>query len=180
MRIKKEESIGLIIDVQSKLVPYINEYQVVISNITKLIRGLDILGIEFILTEQYPKGLGKTDETIQKVLSKFIFFEKMSFSCCYSTDFINTIRSKNKKNIIISGIESHVCVLQTVIDLIEIGFQPVVVENCISSRFINDKKIALYRMLKEGAIITTYESILFELCELSGTDVFKLISKIIK
>ena len=81
---------------------------------------------------------------------------------------------------VISGIETHVCVLQTTIDLLENNYIPVVVQDCVSSRRINDKQIAIERMRKEGAIITTYESLLFELLRYSGSEAFKAISKLVK
>jgi nicotinamidase-related amidase len=90
------------------------------------------------------------------------------------------LKESGKKNVILCGIESHVCVLQTTLDLIENGYQPVLIEDCVSSRNLNDKNIAVERMRQEGAIISTYESILFELLEVSGTEKFKEISKIVK
>jgi nicotinamidase-related amidase len=90
------------------------------------------------------------------------------------------IAVSGKENIIIAGIESHVCILQTVVDLIQNGYHPVVVEDCVSSRHENDKRMAIERMRQEGAIITTVESILFELLRYSGTEQFKGISKLVK
>ena len=92
--------------------------------------------------------------------------EKMSFSCCDESRVMEGIAVSGKENIIIAGIESHVCILQTVVDLIRNGYHPVVVEDCVSSRHENDKRMAIERMRKEGAIITTVESILFELSEI--------------
>ncbi len=180
MRIKKEDTIALVIDFQEKLYPFINENELLTKNVKKLILGLKALNVELIVTEQYSKGLGHTISEIANTIGKFNHFEKGTFSCCGSNDICLILEEKNKKNIIIFGIESHVCVLQTVVDLISLGYQPVLVEDCVSSRSLNDKKIAIERMRKEGAIITTYESILFELCEVSGNDTFRAISKIVK
>lgn len=104
----------------------------------------------------------------------------MCFSCWDEPRIAEAIAVAGKDNIIITGIESHVCVLQTVIDLKHNGYHPVVVEDCISSRRENDKRIALERMRYEGAIITSYESILFELLRYSGTEQFKAISRMVK
>ena len=93
---------------------------------------------------------------------------------------MSKLKDSGKKNVILCGIESHVCVLQTALDLLTNGFQPVLIEDCVSSRNLNDKNIAVERMRQEGAIISTYESILFELLEISGTETFKEISKIVK
>ena len=93
---------------------------------------------------------------------------------------MDRLNSLDKKFIIITGIEAHVCVLQTAIDLLERNFVPVIVEDCVSSRRLNDKKMAINRMRRMGAIITTYESVLFELLRFSGTEEFKAISRLVK
>jgi nicotinamidase-related amidase len=180
MRIKKEDTIAVVIDVQKKLYPFISDNEKLTENIVRLIKGLKAIGIELLVTVQYAKGLGDTIEPVQEALGEFNVMEKMSFSCCGDNNFIEAVKKSGKKNVIICGIESHVCVLQTVIDLIENGYKPVLIEDCVSSRSLNDKKIAVERMRQEGAIISTYESILFELLEVSGTETFKEISKIVK
>ena len=106
--------------------------------------------------------------------------EKISFSCCDESRVMEGIATSGKENIIIAGIESHVCVLQTTIDLIHNGYHPVVVEDCVSSRHENDKRMAIERMREEGAIITTCESILFELLRFSDSKQFKEISRLVK
>lgn len=181
MRVKLEDSALLIIDVQEKLFPHISNNQILLENTLKLIKGIKVLNLPILITEQYTKGLGFTLEPIKNELeADYKPYEKMAFSCCKEENFLDKLKKLNKKNIIICGIETHVCVLQTVIDLLDNGFNPIIVEDCVSSRKENDKKIAIKRMYKESAIITTYESILLELCVKSGTDIFKLISKIIK
>jgi nicotinamidase-related amidase len=180
MRIKKENTVAVVIDVQQKLFPLIYENEKITGNITKLIAGLKALGIEIIVTEQYSKGLGHTIPQLQEAIGEFQHIEKMCFSCYGDDGFIKKLKSTGKKNVIICGIESHVCVLQTVIDLLDADYNPVLIEDCVSSRNPNDKKIAIGRMRKEGAIISTYESILFELLVVSGTEEFKAISKIVK
>lgn len=180
MRILKEESAGLIVDIQERLFPHIYGHEEIEKNTQILIEGLKILEVPIIVTEQYKKGLGLTIPSISNVLENYESIEKMSFSCCDNENFEAELERVNKKNVIIAGIETHVCVLQTVVDLIEAGYQPVVVENCVSSRKQNDKIIAIERMKQEGAIITSYESILFELARVSGTDSFKAISKLVK
>ncbi|MFA5404748.1 MAG: hydrolase [Ignavibacteria bacterium] len=180
MRIKKENTIAVVVDVQQRLFPFINENEKLSANIVRLIKGLKALGIEIIVTVQYSKGLGETIEPIKEALGEYKHLEKMSFSCCGFPDFMESLKKSGKKNVIVCGIESHVCVLQTTLDLLEGKFQPVLIEDCVSSRNPNDKKFAVERMRQEGAIISTYESILFELLEVSGTETFKEISKIVK
>ena len=180
MRIRKEETAALVIDFQEKLFPFIHDTGNLTKNTVRLIQGLKALGIKLTVTEQYSKGLGHTVEPIKQALGDYIPIEKTTFSSCGSDEVCAYLRNPEAKNIIVFGIESHVCVLQTTIDLIHMGYRPVLIEDCISSRNPNDKRIAVERMRSEGAVISTYESILFELCEISGTDTFKAISKIVK
>ena len=180
MRIKKENSIAVVIDVQRRLYPFISENEKLTGNIVRLIKGIKTLDIGIIVTVQYLKGLGDTTEPVKEALGNYIHLEKLSFSCCGDSEFLSKLKDSGKKNVILCGIESHVCVLQTALDLLTNGFQPVLIEDCVSSRNLNDKNIAVERMRQEGAIISTYESILFELLEISGTETFKEISKIVK
>ena len=180
MRILKEYSVALIIDIQERLFPFIYENEKLVKNISILIEGLKALSIPILVTEQYVKGLGPTVAPVAVHIEGIKRTEKMCFSCCDEPRIAEAIAVAGKDYIIIAGIESHVCVLQTVIDLKHNGYHPVVVEDCISSRRENDKKIAIDRMRLEGAMITTYESILFELLRYSGTDEFKAISRLVK
>lgn len=180
MRIIKENSLGLIIDMQERLLPHIYHSEEIISNTGICIEGLKLLDIPLLSTEQYRKGLGPTVQELQNKIEVFNPIEKMTFSCCDEPGFLSQLKSMNKGQLIICGIEAHVCILQTTIDLIHAGYQPVVIEDCISSRKNNDKIIAVERMRQEGAIITTYESVLFEIARISGTDSFKAISRLVK
>jgi isochorismate hydrolase len=136
--------------------------------------------VPLIVTQQYTKGLGTTIAPLMELLAGNPPMEKQAFSCCDDLAVMKAISNIDKKFIIITGIESHVCVLQTAVDLLERGFIPVIAEDCVSSRKLNDKAMALYRMRRLGAIITTYESVLFELLRYSGTEEFKAISKLVK
>lgn len=180
MRINKEQACGLIIDIQERLFPHIYKHDFIGDNTAKLIRGLKVLGLPVILTQQYTIGLGETVSVIRDSLPELAPIEKNCFSCCDEPMFKDSLKRVDKKFVIIAGIEAHVCVLQTVLDLLTDGYIPVVVENCISSRKNRDKKIAVDRMRQEGAIITTYESILFELTRFAGTHQFKEISRLVK
>lgn len=151
-----------------------------LMNVQKLIEGLQILKIPVLYTEQYAKGLGETLPELKSLFNHDNPVEKMAFSCCDEQFFMSDLTRFHKKDVIIAGIEAHVCILQTVIDLLEKGYHPVVVEDCISSRKPHDKSIAIKRMRSEGAVITTYESVLFELQRVAGNASFKSISKLIK
>ncbi|NOX14759.1 MAG: hydrolase [Epsilonproteobacteria bacterium] len=180
MRVELNQSMALVIDIQEKLFPHMNEKDLLLENCTKLIKGLQLLEIPFILNEQYPKGLGQTHNQIKKLLKNNEVFEKFTFSCCKTEKTKETIIKTEKKFIIVFGIETHVCVLQSVIDLLDMGFTPVVVSDCTSSRKANDAEVALRRMELSGAIITTYESLLFELCISAKNKIFKDISKLVR
>ena len=180
MRIFREQTAGLVIDIQERLFPHISGHEELAINSGILIKGLQALRIPILVTEQYTKGLGPTIQPIQQLFDNAPPVEKLAFSCCDEPAFMQHLNDLKKKFIVITGIEAHVCVLQTTIDLLERNFIPVVIEDCISSRRLNDKAIAVRRMRSMGAIISTYESVLFELLRYSGTEEFKAISKLVK
>lgn len=178
MRIEPQHSAALVIDYQEKLVPVMHERVALIDHTEILLAGLRTLGIPMHITQQYTKGLGMSIEEIFEVsgVSKENYIDKISFSAYEAA--VEYIREK--KYIIVCGIEAHICVLQTVIDLIQNGFVPILVVDCISSRKHNDTIVAIQRAEKEGAILTTYESLLFELLQVAGTDASKKIQRLIK
>lgn len=178
--LRKETSALLIIDLQEKILPVIKNIDSVLENTIKLIKGFKILQLPIFYTEQYPKGLGPTSSRILEELNRYSAIQKMSFSCFGAENLFNEFRQKRLSQIIVCGVESHVCVQQTVLDLIANDFQVNVVADAVSSRREFDFLIALERMRTLGAEITTAESILFELLEVCGTTEFKEISKIIK
>lgn len=180
MRILKEDSVALIVDIQEKLFPVMSEGEKLLQNCLKLIDGLQVVSVPLIVTQQYTKGLGPTLPSISGRITPFEYFEKNVFSCLDEPAVKDRLASLNRKFVVIFGIEAHVCVLQTCIDLLEKGYVPVVAEDCISSRNHGDKETAVGRMRQEGAVVTTYESLLFELTRRAGTEVFKKISGIVR
>lgn len=180
MRIIKENTAAVVVDIQERLLPHIYQCEQVLRSCLKLIEGLQVLSVPVIVTQQYTKGLGPTDTSVVNKITAFCHIEKNTFSCCGEPAFMDKISELGRKNIIICGIESHVCVLQTCLDLLEAGYMPVIAEDCVSSRKLPDKVIAIERMRQEGARITTLESILFELTQCAGTETFKNISKLVK
>ncbi len=180
MRILREAAAAAVIDIQEKLLPHIHDGEIILNNCLKLIKGLKILSVPVIITQQYTRGLGPTVLPIKQLFPEFRYIEKITFSCCEEPEFGKELERLAKKNIILCGIEAHVCVLQTCLDLLASGKKPVVVEDCVSSRNVNDRIIAIERMRQEGAIITTMESLLFELTRMAGNDMFKGISTIVK
>ena len=180
MRILKEDCTGLVIDMQERLFPHMHQHQYLLQRCLTLIEGMKVLKVPLMVTEQYPKGLGPTVEPISFTLKEISVIQKSAFSCCDEPLFSSELAKRNRKTWIICGIEAHVCVLQTVTDLISLNHLPVIVADATSSRNPVDKQIALERMKQEGAIVTTTESILFELARISGTEAFKSISKLVK
>jgi len=179
MKIKKENVALLVIDMQERLLPAIENSEELIKNCEILIKGCKILGVPIILTEQYRKGLGETNKIIAEQLSNINPIEKREFSCIENTEIKTKLEALGKRYIIVVGIEAHICVQQTVLDLMDEDFKPIVIANCISSRKAIDKKFALKRLRDYGADITTVEAILFEMLVTSTAAEFKQISQMI-
>jgi len=165
---------------QERLVPVMEDNDQLVENCSKLIQGLHILGVPLLVTQQYTKGLGDTITEIKTIIPDFDFIEKKDFSCLDEPVFAEKLALSGAKNVIICGIESHVCVLQTAIDLEDAGYTPVVIMDCISSRSFDNLDLAAERFRYEGIMMTSLESILFELTRSAGASEFKDISKLVK
>ncbi|UCE06013.1 MAG: hydrolase [bacterium] len=170
----------LIIDIQERINAVMKYRERVVKNTVKLINGFNILNVPIFITEQYRKGLGATEKPILNALKQADIVEKMNFSCCAALPLMEQLRVKKIQQIVICGIETHVCVLQTSLDLIAEGFQVHLVCDAISSRKKLDHTTAIDRMFQAGVILTTTESVLFELLEHAGTPEFKQISQLVK
>ncbi|MEA4854077.1 MAG: isochorismatase family protein [Christensenella sp.] len=180
MRIQADNTAAIGIDFQERLVPVIAGNEKIVEKTAMLLKGLRALGVPLVMMRQYPKGLGDIIPEIKEAAGDFAPMDKLSFSACGEEEIMREIESKGKKNVIVCGVEAHVCVLQTVIDLIAAGMQPVLVCDCIGSRFPSDMEIAVQRAQQEGALLTTAEAILFELTQRAGNETFKTISKLVK
>jgi nicotinamidase-related amidase len=177
--LSRHESKLLIVDVQEKLVPKIFELDRLVANCRTLIQAAKIVGVPVYATEQYPKGLGGTVPQLAELLEKPA--QKLRFSCAEVLAWdVAAGQADNRFQIVVAGMEAHVCVVQTVLDLLGNGFQVYVPADAVSSRSELDWKIALDRMSAGGTTIVTTESVLFEWCEVSGTPEFKQISQLIK
>jgi len=169
----------LVIDIQARIINVIRKQDKLVKNVVKLIQGIKALNIPIYYTEQYPKGLGHTVEEIKSELQDEAI-QKVTFSCIGAENLFEELIKKDIKQVVVCGIESHVCVQQTVLDLLANSFQVNLPINAVSSRYKIDYQTALRRMEKSGAEITTVESVLFELLETSGSSEFKIISNLIK
>lgn len=181
-RIQRENCQAMIIDVQEKLSPHIYRYNDILKKTLILIQGLQVLDIPILLNEQYPEGLGRTVPEIMAVLdtTKSKTIEKVTFSACDNDETWNYLAQQNRISVLVFGVEAHVCVMQTVLDLLDNGMQPVVIADAIGSRSAYDRRQAIRRMRRAGAVITTNEAILFELCRSSKDPAFKAISQLVK
>lgn len=176
MTINPKDSALILIDLQEKLTPLIDNSQEVINNCTWLCSLSNKLNIVSLISEQYPKGLGKTLHNIRDKMPASGIIEKMHFSAARNINFVDKLASLNKNQIILCGIEAHVCVLQTALDLINMDYKVYVVADAVGSRNPHDKKLALSRMQHNGVNIVTKEMVCFEWLEKAGTDLFKAIS----
>ncbi|MGA7720602.1 MAG: hydrolase [Ignavibacteriaceae bacterium] len=176
----REKTALLLIDIQENILRVMHEPERLIKYSLNLIKGFKALNIPIFYTEQYPKGLGPTAAPLLKELEGLSVIQKMSFSCSGVPNFFTRLIDNNVSQVVIAGIESHICVEQTALDLIASGFQVDVAVDATSSRKELDYKYALKRMRTHGVEITTSEAILFEILAVAGTDEFKEISNIIK
>lgn len=177
MRLTRPTTTLLIIDVQQKLMPVIDRADEVLRNIERLVRGSHILGIPALLTEQYVKGLGPTVDVVRVAFEETHGYRPME-KACFSA--VAAVSDSARRQIVVAGVEAHVCVYQTVIDLLAAGFEVTIVADAVSSRAPENKAIALQRMVAEGAKLSSTEMALFELCVTSGTDEFRAISRLVK
>lgn len=190
LRLKKEDTVLVGIDFQERLMPAMKGNEELEAAAVKLVKGCRILGVPAVMTQQYTKGLGPTVPAIAAALTEpigedtaeaeFVPVEKTSFSAMGEPVFVETLEKLGRKTVIIAGIEAHVCVQQTVIDLLEKGYTVFVANDCISSRSNTDKKYAQRRMGDAGAVGSTFESILFELLGGAKEPGFKQISALVK
>lgn len=178
MLMKRDDSLLLIIDIQEKLAPAMDNPREVINGGAKLVGVAKALNIPFIITEQYPKGLGRTMIDIrQQAGENAVYFEKTEFACTDNQPLYQAIKKTGRKQIIIAGVEAHICVLQTAIRLKDEGFDVFVAANAVSSRNAAQAAIALQRLMHHGIDVVTSEMVFFEWLEKAGTDEFKEISK---
>ncbi|MCD8090235.1 MAG: isochorismatase family protein [Clostridiales bacterium] len=175
----REDTQGLVIDFQERLVPAIHNYEEIIKNTKILLKGLKLLDIPLTQTGQYIRGLGGTVSEIKEITGERDM-NKITFSCMGNEEICKRISDINRKNIIICGIESHICVYQTVKDLKDKGYNPVVAADCIGSRKPADYAAALSCFQAMGVYVGTTEMIIYEQFGRAGSPEFKEFSKLIK
>lgn len=170
----------VVIDVQGNLAQAMYEKELLFKNLGKIIRGAQILEMPILVTEQVPEKLGPTLPEIAGLFTGIQPIAKSSFSCCGNGDFVKELKTINRGQILVTGIEAHVCVYQTTIDLIDSGYEVNLVADCISSRTLMNKTIGIESMIHKGAVLTSTEMALFELMKIAEGDAFSQIIKIVK
>ncbi|MBA4372132.1 MAG: hydrolase [Thermodesulfovibrio sp.] len=178
--LKKDDAVLVLVDIQERLAVVMDDRKKVLDNCLHLIELARLLKIPLILNEQYPKGLGPTVAELKEALQPYQPHEKLTFSCCSMGSFAETLRATGRKKVILCGMETHVCVLQTCVDLLAEGYAVHSVSDAICSRTKDNYKTALEYMRDAGAVITCTETVLFQLLEKAGTEEFKIISRRIK
>lgn len=177
MLLQRDKSCLLLIDVQEKLAPLVREPDALLARCQWLIRLAQELKVPQFVTEQYPRGLGPTVDELLSLLPNQDIVEKVDFSCFRAPVFKQQLQAINRKQLVLIGIETHVCVLQTALDLHAAGFEVFVVVDAVSSRSELDYKYALKRMKQEGIVLVTSEMVFFEWVGCAGTAEFKALSK---
>jgi nicotinamidase-related amidase len=178
--ITTEDTALVVIDVQEKLIPAMHDKEALLANLKKMVEGARILGLPILFTEQNPAGLGPTVAQIAELLPDYKPVSKFSFSSCGTEQFIEEIKAVNRRNILIVGMEAHVCVYQTAADLVKLNYDVQVVADAVDSRTPENKHIGLEKSKAAGAGITSTEIALFELLKIAKGDTFKEIIKIVK
>lgn len=180
--LKPETALLVVIDVQERLCAAMDAQ--VLAQLAKnagiLLESANELAVPVIFTEQYVKGLGPTLAVLKERAPAAACHEKMTFSCCGNEAFLKQLQDSGRKQIIITGMETHVCVLQTVMDLLEAGFDVHVVKDAVMSRSSDNRQTAIEAMVLAGAVPTSTESVVFQLLKIAGTDSFRKLSKLVK
>ncbi len=179
--LNKDSSVLLIIDVQEKLLNAQFNKEEIAKKTAILAEAASILNVATVVSEQYPKGLGHTVGAVKdKLPNSAVFIQKTSFSCCGEENFRNIVKGLNKKQIIVCGMETHVCVHQTVNDLIVMGFEVHVAQDAVGSRKEWEYNQGIKRMLNNGALPSTTETVIFELLRDAKNSNFKAVQSLIK
>ena len=171
----------LIIDVQERLVPVMLNKEKLLDNLQLLIKGANVLELPIVYTEQVPEKLGPTLPEIADLLADDTTpISKSSFSCYGCTPFVQQLKKLGRKQVLVAGIETHVCVYQTAIDLLEQGYEVQLVTDAVSSRTAENRQLAIDRIKEAGAKLTSTEMALFELLRVAEGDKFRQVSRIVK
>ena len=177
MRLEAQQSLVLVVDIQHKLAPAIVQSDQLQQAALWVLQVATQLKIPVLATEQYPQGLGETVPELRALLPKQAIFSKIHFSALREAPIQQAIAAQQRRQIILIGTESHVCVLQTALDLLSAGYQVFVVETAVGSRTLKDKRLALGRLQQAGVVIVSLEMLAFEWLDKAGTPEFNTLLK---
>jgi nicotinamidase-related amidase len=178
--ITTEDTALVLVDVQGKLAQAMHNKEALFENLKKIVKGAQVLGVPILWAEQNPDGLGPTIPEIAELLTDQNPVSKLSFSCCGNEQFMKNLEAVNRKNMVVVGIEAHVCVYQTAADLIDQQYDVQVVADAVASRTPENKQIGLEKCKDAGAGLTSTETVLFELLREARGDRFKDIIQLVK
>ena len=178
--LKQTETVLVIVDVQGKLAELMHDRERLYKNLSILIQGTQALEIPILWLEQYPKGLGPTIPEVADLLPGLSPIAKTCFSGCGQADFVEALRAAGRKHVLVAGIETHICVYQTVRDLLASGYDVEVVADAVSSRVPENRQVALDKMVRAGAELTSVEMALYELMREAGGPAFKKILPLVQ
>jgi len=178
--IEIENSLLVIVDVQGKLAQLMFEKETLIANLVRMVKGAQILGIPILWNEQNPAGLGGTIPELTELLTALQPQSKMTFSCCGNPAFMEELRRSGRRQVLLVGIEAHICVYQTAAELLQQGYDVHLVGDAVSSRTLENKQVGIERMRSHGAVITSTEMTLFELLRTADHSRFREISRLVR
>ncbi len=178
-RLRRDDAVLLVVDVQEKLAPAMFEAERVVRGASLLARVAKLLDFPIVVTEQNPDRLGATVEPLHRVLDSYTPISKMRFSACVE-ETTNQLCATNRKSVILCGLETHVCVLQSALDLVENGFTVWLPQDAVSSRYESDKRVGIERIKSCGAVAASVEMLIYELLGEAGTDEFRTLLPFIK
>lgn len=178
--ISPQDAVVLMVDMQEKLVPGICGKDQLLRRCRLLLRGLALMEQPVLVSHQYTRGLGETEACLRQELTQYAPMEKITFSCWADEAIAKAIRDSGRHTVVLCGIEAHICVEQTALELLDAGYRVVLLADCVGARRQEDCQVALERMRQAGAEVTTCEAFLFELMGRAGTEQFKQFSRIIK
>jgi len=180
LKLERERAALVVVDVQEAFRPAVEEFDEVAHNVGVLVQGAKVLGLPVLVTEQYPKGLGRTVPEVADHLEGEQPIEKVCFSAADSEDFERRLSQTGRDQVLLCGIESHVCVNQTAEDLLARELEVHVAQDAVTSRSRDNRELGLHKMERAGAVVTSTETALFELLRAAGTPEFKEIQALVK
>ena len=175
-----DSTVLVVVDIQDKLLGVMPDREALTDSLLKLVSGARVLGVPVILTEQNPERLGHMIPELAELVPGVQPISKLSFSCCGDERFQQELKALGSRQVLLAGIELHICIYQMAVDLLALGYEVQVVTDCVASRRAEDREIGLMRIRDSGASLTTVETALYELLRVAEGDTFRALSKILK